>query len=387
VFSFFRKNLLIILLILYLANNFKIFLRCISLSFCFFTTRMNAQVLQDSVAINLIKTGIDSIYNLQFNYSEEVSRKISKLYPDHPVAILFKEIMVFWEDYPLLPSSPGSASFEHEMRRCIRLSEENITPANEAENLLADLCARGLLLSFYSQNNLHSEVFPLAKSTYRYIRKAFDFTAVYSDLLLFTGLYNYYREAYPGEHPVYIPLAFFFPSGNRAKGLKDIQTAAENSILLKAESFSDLSYIYIGYENNYQKALYFSKYLHDLYPSNPEYLTEYIKNLLLIKRYDEAESLIPTLGGSDSNTYFKAQLSIMKGIVQEKKYYNYDLALDYYNKGIRDISVFGYYGNEFAAYAYFGLSRISGIRGEKENKRKYHKQAERLADFKKINFD
>jgi hypothetical protein len=297
-------------IISYLATRFKIFLICITLSSCISTAELNAQILQDSVSLNLIKTGIDSIYNMQFNYSEEVYRKISKLYPEHPVVILFKEIIVYWENYPLLPSSVVSAPFEKEMHRCIRLCEENIKSVNEAEYLLPNLCARGLLLNFYSSNNLSSEVFPLAKSTYHYIRRAFDFTSVYSDFFLFTGIYNYYREVYPGVHPIYKPLAFLFPNGNRAKGLKDIQIAAENSILLKAESSSDLSYIYIGYENNYQKALYFSQRLHELYPANPEYQAEYIKNLLLVKKYDEAESLISIYSRNEINPYFKAQLSI-----------------------------------------------------------------------------
>jgi hypothetical protein len=324
---------------------------------------------------------------MKFDISEDVYRKINQMYPEHPMVILFKGIMIYQENYPLLPSSPTAIPFEENMRSCIKLCENNVNPSYEAEYLLADLCARGMLLSFYSNNELNNEVFPLVKNTYHYIRKSFDFTGFYSDFFLFTGLYNYYREVYPKVHAIYRPIAFLFPKGNRLIGLKDLETASKNSILLKAEALSDLSYIYISYENNYQKALSFSKILHDLYPSNPEFMAEYIKNLLLIKEYDKAESLAKPLGSQAGNLFYQAQLIIYQGIIQEKKYHNYILAQKYYNQGIRDISKFGSNGNEFAAYAYFGLSRICEANNEKQCRKIYRKKALKMADLKKINFD
>jgi hypothetical protein len=116
-------------------------------------------------------------------------------------------------------------------------------------------------------------------------------------------------------------------------------------------------------------------------------MTEYIKNLLLVQNYDEAERLIMSTGPNDNNGYYQAQILILKGLIQEKKYHNNKLAEQYYNNGIRQISKSGAYGNEFAAYAYFGLSRISGAEGDKERRKNYRKQATKLADSKKIDFD
>ena len=63
----------------------------------------------------------------------------------------------------------------------------------------------------------------------------------YSDFYFFTGVYNYYREAYPEAYPVYKPLALLFPKGSKTKGLEDLLIASKNSIFLKAEAFSFLS--------------------------------------------------------------------------------------------------------------------------------------------------
>jgi hypothetical protein len=56
-------------------------------------------------------------------------------------------------------------------------------------------------------------------------------------------------------------------------------------------------------------------------------------------------------------------------------------------KGIKDISIFRSYGNEYAAYAYFGLSRISEINGDMANKKRYRDLALKLADFSNIDFN
>ena len=367
----------------------KIYIRRLTFLFFLIPAGLNAQILQDSASLHLVKKGIDYIYNYQFTNAEQIYVQLNKTYPDHPVMYLFKGMLTYWENYPLLPTSSAYNSFENDLRKCIELTEGNKTSDSKAELLLTDLSARGLLLLFYSDNDMTWEVIPLATSTYQYIRKSFNYTSVYNDFRFFTGLYNYYREAYPEAYPVYKMLAFLFPRGDRYKGLADLQSVARSSILFKAEASSFLSSIYLSFEDDFKKAFDYSLSLHELYPGNVEYLAMYIKNLLLIKRYDEAEEHIKALpekhSGNDS--YFQAQVKIFNGILQEKKYHNNKLAEQYYKKGIDELLAFGYFGNEFSAYAYFGLSRINALKGDETYTKIYRKKANDLADFKKVDFD
>jgi hypothetical protein len=367
--------------------RFKIFIGYFLLSFLVSPAVLDAQILKDTASLEILRKGINYVYNFQFKDAEEIYSKINQAYPDHPVPLLFKGMMTYWKDYPLLPTSPDCASYEENMRRCIELCEKKNNPDNDPETLLSNLCARGLLLLFYTDNDMSLEVFPLATTTYPLIRRSFNFTKFYPDFYFFTGLYNYYREAYPDNYPAYKPLAILFPKGDKAKGLKEIGIASTNSIVLKAEAFSFLSSINLGFENNFQKAFSYSKSLHELYPGNLQYLAEYIKNLLLMRQYDEAERIINSSASKISNPFFQAQTTIFNGILQEKKYHDNRQAEIYYNKGARAISMFGDFGNEFEAFAYFGLSRISNDYGDKHYKRTYRKLALKLAAYKKIDFD
>lgn len=346
-----------------------------------------AQVLKDTATFNLVCRGVDYIYNLQFKEAREVYGKISSAYPSHPMTYVYRGLLTYWENYPLISASPARQAFEKDLRRAIELCEKKHSPADEAEYLVLNLGARGLLLLFYADNELSMDVIPLASGTYQYLKQSFNHTGSYADFYFFTGLYNYYREAYPEAHPVYKPLALLFPKGNREKGLKEMQIASKNAIVLKAEAYTFLSGIYISFERNFQQASQYSKALYKLYPRNYSYIAVFIKNLLLAKRYDEAESMIRLNHNLSNNAFYQSQLLILRGVLQEKKYKNHKQAQALYAKGIKDIKPFGEFGEEYAAYAYFGLSRISDANGDKHNKKAYRKLAMDLADFKDVNFD
>jgi hypothetical protein len=351
------------------------------------TGLINAQILRDPFSLNLVKVSIDNIYNLRLGEARDACRKLSLTYPGHPVVYVLKGMITYWENYPLLPSSPAFVSFENDLRKCIELCQEKKNPADEAEFLLANLSARGMLLLYYTDNDISKEVIPLAVSTYQYIRHSFDYTSYYTDFYFFTGLYNYYRVAYPEAYPAYKTLAFLFPKGDKIKGLEDLHIAETRSLLFKAESSSFLSAICLSFENDFEKAFQHSKYLHELYPFNTQYLSMFIKNLLLIKRYDEAENHIMYLTSLNVNSYYAAQIAIFNGILQEKKYHNTKMAEQFYSKGISMMSAIGYFGNEFAAYGYFGLSRIRKLSGDNSAANNYLKKANDLADFVKVNFN
>jgi hypothetical protein len=351
------------------------------------TGSTSAQVLRDSTTLKLIKTDVDCIYNHQFADAQAIYSKIQKSYPAHPVLYLLRGLQTYWKNYPMTATTPARASFEKDMRQCMQLAKKNKNPQYEAEYLLYNLSAKGMLLKFYEDNGLSMDVIPLASSTYDNLSRSFDLARNCSDLFYFTGAYNYYREAYPNAYPVYKPLVFLFRHGDMKAGLKELQNASVNAIVLRPEASFLLTWIYLNFENNYPQALKFSKSLHETYPENMLYTATYIKNLLLVKQYNEAEKHVDACLKVTGNKYFQTQLYIFKGILLEKKYHDYNAAAQYYKKGIGSISSLGDYGNEYAAYAYFGLSRISYNKKEMDAGKQFRESAMKVVVFKNITFD
>jgi hypothetical protein len=346
---------------------------------------LDAQVLNDTASLNLVKTTVDQIYSMRFPDAAETTNQLSKNHPEHPVNFLLRGMIIYWEGFPLLAGSEKSREFEKQMRLCISRSQE-FEPENEAEFLLTNLCARGSLLAFYAGNDLPSKAFSLGRTTYRHLRHAFKFTNTFPDFLFFTGLYNYYREAYAEAHPVYRPLMGFFPRGDREKGMLELRTAFRKSIFLKAEASTFLSSNYKYFENDFANASYFSKLIFNEFPGNIVYRINSIEDLILVQEYDDAQALISSASPGTVNRYYQAQIMILKAILAEK---NNDLnrAEEDYRNGIKIISEFRKYGDQYSAYAYFGLSRISALRKDNHNQRVYRRKALDLTNFDHVNFN
>jgi len=348
---------------------------------------VDAQIIRDTSAVNLIRKGITYIYNFQFDNAKKIQDSLLVLYPGHPVHYLYRGMMIYWQNFPLIPSSPARALFEEELHKCIKFTDNNSPPGYEAEYLLANLSARGLLLLFYADNGVSGEVIPLAAETYRPLMKSFRYTFECPDLYFFTGVYNYYRDAYPRVRPIYKAVAFLFPPGNMQLGLEQLEICGRKAMALQAEAYSIISWILIHFENDYQRSLPYCKILYEKYPDNVFYKSMYIKNLLLLKKYNEAEVILGTKSETDTNSYFRAQSYFFNGILLEKKYRNFVYAAKLYHEAIDAMQAYGEYGKEYHAYAYFGLSRLGLKEEEKHQRKTYRRKALELTDFKKITFD
>lgn len=368
----------------------KNLLKCIITALiCLHAPAAKTQILTDTTAIRILTNGMHHIYSIEFDKATAAYEALSRLYPGHPVLNLYKGMKIYWENFPLLSYSDARTNFEMEMRKCIELSSNDKCPSPqyEAEYLLSNICARGFLMLFFSDNDLSSEVKPLVTSSYRILMRTFNFTSLCPDFYYFTGVYNYYREAYPQVYPIYKAIAFLFPPGDLELGLKQLELCGKNAIALKAEAFAILSWIRMNFETNFSEALPWSEHLAVQYPSNPLYKVYYIKNLLLLKKYEEAEKIINNIGIAGNNGFCSAAIAIFKGIIQEKKYRNDVAAASLFRNGIGKLSDFGPFANEYAGYGYFGLSRISERKGNVVDRRINHRKAMDLVDFKKITFD
>ncbi|MGE5419917.1 MAG: hypothetical protein ACM3UT_07005 [Chloroflexota bacterium] len=371
-----------------MSTSFLRAVKGVVFSLCLFFPAIEpeAQVLKDTATLNLVKTTVDQIYGMNFTEADESTRRISTKYPDHPVVFLLQGLQIYWKNYPLLSGSAPGKDFERQMHLCIEKCD-SYDAENEAEFLLASMCARGSLLAFYAGNDLTSKVYSLGSSSYRYLRRSFEFTEIFPDFLFFTGLYNYYREAYPEAHPGYKPLLAVFPAGDKEKGMYELRLAFKQSIFMKAEASTFLSSNYKYFENDYINASYFSTLIFRVYPLNIVYRINCIEDLLLTGKYNEAEKLILSAGSKTDNDYFMSQIMILTGILYEKKYSDMSRAEQEYQEGAEKISEFGNYGDQYAAYAYFGLSRISGLENDRQNQRLYRRKALGLTDFENVNFD
>jgi hypothetical protein len=352
------------------------------------TAHSNGQVLQNAQAMEQIRKGVNHIYNCEFEQAQAIARYLVNKYPDHSVSYLFRGLIIYWQYFPIIPGSQASQQFEKTLQKGLEIAEQRLkAKKSDPENLLSAIGNAGLLLLFYADNGLSGKVISMAPKTYQWVMSSFDFTHSFKDFYFVTGLYNYYREAYADAHPIYRPIMAFFPHGDKNLGLKQLRIASDSAIFLKAEAVNFLSGIYQSFEHDPAHAILYSRKLRDAFLQNPQFKAGYIRDLLVIRNYGEAESLVKSIPYSSLNAYHQAQADIFTGIIQEKRHKNMKAAETLYWSGINKIEAYGEFGREFCAYAYFGLSRIYHKAGNARASRQYRKQARDLSDYDHVNFD
>ncbi len=349
---------------------------------------IHAQIFSDSALIKEIKIEVDNIYNFEFEQPEKFNKLLQHEKPDHPVSSLFNALLIYWENFPVHPESEFNDSLVMNLTRTIDRAQI-ILDANEndTEGIFFNLIARLFLIEYYADNGLTSKVIPYISKTYKMLTLGNNLKETISDFYFSSGLYNYYREAYPKSHPVYKPVTCFFPDGNMELGLKQLDFCGRESVFLAAESISFLSYIYINFEKNYIAGHKYALMLNNKYPNNPLYISYRIRSTLLNKEYEETIPLINMLKQvNHTNDYFKMMTCIYEGIVEEKLKSNYNKAEALYKYAIDLSGNFGHFSNNRISYAYFGLARIYLLKNKKQSKH-YRNIAEDLTSYSHLNFD
>jgi hypothetical protein len=306
-----------------------------------FLRNANAQILYDASTQGTILKSLNLIYNYEFAESETLQKQIKAKYPNHPVVPLLRAIQLQWQYLPV-----KDIAIVH------NFNSENLKAANEA------------------------------RKAYNYVMKGFDSMDKNPEFYFSTGMYNYYVERYPIDHPIVKPIMLFLKDGSMSLGLKQIETAATKSVFSRAESSFYVSRIYLKHEMKYDRAAMFMANLVKQYPNNMIYLMKYIEALLFAKKYDEAHRLNEILK-TKQGTIYQLAAHVFEGIWQEKVEKNDQLATQSYQAAIK-IPFDDEYTKDYHAFDYDGLSYIA-LRAKDSNKaRIYLKKAQSLTSYEHI---
>jgi tetratricopeptide (TPR) repeat protein len=362
------------------------------LTICFLVVTLNVycqeSVLTDTLHVQELQQNIDSIYNFRFLNSEKTIENLEKQYPNHPFPDIYRSLTLYWKYFPITPESKYEEDFLNSLAQALVKVEKQLEKNEDnPEAIFFNLLGRLLIMQYFADNHISGKVIPHLNSAYKMLLKGFELTDSLIDFNFSSGVYNYYREYYPKAHPVYKPVAYFFPNGNATKGIKQLEFNGKHGIFLKTESLFFLVYVNMYFEKDFKKALKYIKQLTKNYPDNLLYDSYQVQNLLLLKKYNKAKELILVLEHTNhSNDFFTTIAQIYKGIILEKKDKNLADAEIIYKKSINQLDKYGDFANQYKSYAYFGLSRIVKQSNPKQSA-KYKKAALNLAVFPEINFN
>ncbi len=335
---------------------------------------MLAPALAQKPTLNMVRQGMDYIYNLDFQKSQVVIAEIEQTLQKSAIPDLMKALQTFWRYYPVHLEEDKLKIYQKHLASSYSRSLEVLKndPGNPEAIFLA-MASQGLLAESYSESGHRFKAVGAARRAYKYIKVGSKILDQSKEFYLTTGLYNYYREYYPEAYPIYKPFMYFFMKGDKQKGIQQLEVAAKEASIAHVIAQYYLSYIYMRYEYLPSKALRQGRKIHEAYPNNDLFTAIFLESLIINKRYKEAEPLTKKLQ-SNPSPYLKIYGDLFMGVIEEKSHKNFASAERLYRNALELNDEYNMKRSHLEAIAYLGLGRIYEYKQDPKA-RKYFKEA------------
>lgn len=339
------------------------------------------RLLDDKRSLELVEEVTQNLYNFNFGKSDLQIEEIGRRLPNHPVYTFLKAITLYWEEVPISSDSDLFSRFKNYIYATIERAEKRLEfNADDPEGIFFALASYSILAQYSAEDGNYLKALKEAKRAYTYMKKGFELTEEYPEFYFTTGLYNYYREQYPESHPVYKPFVWVFTSGDKTKGLYQLDQATKKATFTKMEAMVYSAHIYLRYEDRPDKALHYTQRLVNEYPNNLFYHALYVENLFASDMFTDTYASIEKLSNSD-NSFFKMAGQIFRGMIHEKERKEYQVAKAYYLKALQTGYNLEKKAHNTKSFALMGLGRIYELEGDKEKAEYYFKQALEHAQY------
>ncbi|MFP4545114.1 MAG: tetratricopeptide repeat protein [Candidatus Kapaibacterium sp.] len=291
-----------------------------------------------SDADSLVQIGIDKIYNVEFDEAEDIFKEVIDRYPDHPVGYFLDAMVDWWKITLYRFTDRFDDSFLKKINKVIEVSDRHLED-NPYDVVM--LFFKGGALGFRGRYHAQRENWIKAasdgKDAFNIMIKCQKIAPTNKDIMLGTGIYNYFAVAIPEKYPMVKPFTVFLPRGDKEIGLLQLKAAAKHARYAAVEAKVVLLQIYYSFENDLTKALQAAQTLHGKYSDNP-YFHRYLGRAYVRRgMYDQMEATwrevlkrcIARKTGYDNLTAREAMYYIGTSLMRSG---DYEMALKYFYK-------------------------------------------------------
>ena len=249
------------------------------LSFCCIcsTSTLKAQwIMMRSDADTLVQMGATMIYNMEFDAASALFNKVINLYPKNPAGYFLDAMVEWWRIQADRKSKQNDEKFLYKCAQVITLCDELLeTNPNDLSALFFKGGALGFRGRFYAGRESWLKAADDGHVAFEILQRCHQIAPGNHDIMLGTGLYNYYAVVLPEQYPVLASVMMFLPKGDKNLGLMQLAAAGRSAKYAKTEAKVSLLQAYFQFEKNPSEALKVAQDLLNQYPQNP-YFHRYV---------------------------------------------------------------------------------------------------------------
>ncbi len=228
-----------------------------------------SQWIEDTDIDATIRNGIEHTYNLEFEQAQQDFQKVQYARPDHPAGPFFLAMIEWWRILINIDDESNDERFYGILQKVIDKCDEML---DKNEKDLTALFFKGGAIGFRGRLRANRKSWFKAaddgKDALPIVLDAAAIAPKNADIFLGTGIYNYYASILPEKYPILKPIMFFFPKGDKMKGIEMLKQAGEKARYANYESMYFLTQLYYSYENNASLSLEYAQKLFNKFPKN-----------------------------------------------------------------------------------------------------------------------
>jgi tetratricopeptide (TPR) repeat protein len=175
----------------------------------------------------------------------------------------------WWKIVSDLDNTSRDDAFLSKLDKVIDLCDEIL---DKNENNITAMFYKGGALGFQGRLHGNREDWIKAANAGRnalpIVQETYKLAPTNNDVLFGIGIYNYYAAVIPEQYPFVKPFMFFFPSGDKTKGIAQLRQASEKAVYAKTEATYFQLQLLFNFEKQYQEALPLAQKLNMKYPNN-----------------------------------------------------------------------------------------------------------------------
>ena len=343
--------------------------------------RAQKSMINDKAMHEVIKKGLDKMYNFEFAKAEEYYKELKKDYPDHPAYNFLMASNLYWQMFYNDTYKDKAAEYfkllEASLAQASKYLEKN---SKDVEGVFFTMAIESSIALYYAERDENMKTVSHAKKAYSAMKEGFGLKDSYEDFYFSTGVYDYFVVQYPETHPVYKPFMFFFTKGDKKRGIKELEHGVENGVFSRTECLHYLAHIYLKYENIPSSALLYTEKLLKKYPDNLYFMVRHVEGLIATEKYKEAEFYSYKLYSTGKKP-FVMRSYVFYGMLNEKYFKKPDESMRYYKAALKYASELNQPTGDFPGFAYAGIARLYHQQGNTEMAVEYYEKAEDVADY------
>lgn len=218
---------------------------------------------------SIISVTFENIYSIEFDKASRNTHILMSAFPDHPSGYFLDALLLWWKMLVEPANSEYKEVFLQRLQKTIDVADKILEEKQHSPMaLFFKGGAYGYRGRYYSNKGIWNKASTDVKTAYETLKEVKRIAPNNHDVMLGTGLFNYFVEVLPEEYPVLSVLLYLFPKGDKQLGILQLKSASEHSKYSKTEAKFALLQIFSNIEQRPQDALMIAEELFSQYPQN-----------------------------------------------------------------------------------------------------------------------